>query len=168
MALRVSCVERKKSMLSQTSEYALRAVLHLGAQDPDTPVRVGDIAEALNVPQNYLSKVLHVLAREGILDSLRGPAGGFTLGVPAHELTLKEVIRPFDPEDTVVQCLLRRQPCDPDNPCIAHHEWERIAKQVRDFFENTTVEGLLQEADTHPGRAPADLVSPEDTRSGGG
>ncbi len=146
-------------MLSQTSEYALRAVLHLGAQESDEPVRVGDIAEALGVPQNYLSKVLHVLAREGILDSLRGPAGGFTLGVPADELTLKQIIRPFDPDDVVMQCLLRRQPCDPDNPCIAHHEWKRIAGQVRDFFEETTVAELLAEAERHPGRPPADLIS---------
>lgn len=145
-------------MLSQTSEYALRAVLFLGAQDPDNPVRVGDIADALSVPQNYLSKVLHVLAREKILDSLRGPAGGFSLAIPADELTLHQIIEPFDPDDTVVQCLLRRQPCDPDNPCIAHHGWENIARQVRGFFAETTVAALLAEAKSHPGRTPVDLV----------
>lgn len=144
-------------MLSQTSEYALRAVLHLGAQDPDTPVRVGDIADALGVPQNYLSKVLHVLAREKILKSLRGPAGGFFLEVPADVLTLGDVITPFDPDDTIVQCLLRRQPCDPDNPCIAHHGWEEIAMQVRAFFAETTIQALLDEAASH-GRTPADLI----------
>jgi Rrf2 family protein len=146
-------------MLSQTSEYALRAVLHLAAYDDAAPVRVGEIAEALGVPQNYLSKVLHVLAREKVLKSLRGPTGGFNLGVPAGELTLRRVVAPFDPDETHMQCLLRRQPCDEDDPCIAHYEWKRIAEQVRDFFNTVTIQELLDEAERHPDRKPADLVS---------
>ncbi len=146
-------------MLSQTSEYALRAVLHLAAYDDEAPVRVGEIAEALGVPQNYLSKVLHVLAREKVLTSLRGPTGGFNLGVPAHELTLRQVVAPFDPDETHMQCLLRRQPCDEEDPCIAHYEWKRIAEQVRDFFNTVTIQELLDEAERHPDRRPADLVS---------
>ena len=54
-------------LLSQTSEYALRAVLHIAARS--RPVSVGEIAEAVGVPQNYLSKTLHQLARAGVLAS---------------------------------------------------------------------------------------------------
>ena len=57
-------------ILSQTAEHALRAVLYL-AQREDELVRVGDIAEALSIPRNYLSKILHLLAREGVLASTR-------------------------------------------------------------------------------------------------
>ena len=83
-------------LLSQTSEYALRAVLYIA--ECDGPVSVGEIAEAVGVPQNYLSKTLHQLARAGVLRSARGPAGGLGIfgmcgrgrsgrrDLPSHEL----------------------------------------------------------------------------------
>ena len=65
--------------LNSTAQNALQAVLHLAELGGSVPVRVGDIATALGVPRNYLSKTMHILAREGILVSTRGPRGGFAL-----------------------------------------------------------------------------------------
>ena len=59
-------------VLSKTSEYALRAVLHLARCGADRTVRASEMASALAVPANYLSKILHNLARAGILSSERG------------------------------------------------------------------------------------------------
>jgi Iron-dependent Transcriptional regulator len=56
-------------MLSQTAEYALRAVLYLAADASGQPVRVSEMATELGIPQNYLSKILHLLARGGVLAS---------------------------------------------------------------------------------------------------
>ena len=81
-------------MLSQTAEYALRAVLHIAAVGTERPVAVGEIAQALDVPRNYLSKTLHQLVRAGILTSTRGPTGGFQLAMPAESLTLQRIASP--------------------------------------------------------------------------
>ena len=62
-------------ILSQTAIYALQAVMHLAEAGPGEPHRVGDIAEALGVPRNYLAKILNGLARSGVLTSTRGPGG---------------------------------------------------------------------------------------------
>jgi Rrf2 family protein len=131
-------------MLTQTAEYALRAVLHIAATEEGRPVRVDEVAEALDIPRNYLSKVMHVLARTGVLHSTRGPTGGFTLGRPATDIMLAEVIAGFDPLED--RCLLMRRRCSDAEPCIAHHQWKHVAVQLRSFFRDTTVDDLVQGA----------------------
>lgn len=131
-------------MLSQTSEYALRAILHLHEVGGETPVRVDDIAEALDVPRNYLSKILHVLATEGLLESRRGPHGGFRLAFSAEELPLAEVVACFEPDLLAAEerCLLGRERCTDTDPCAAHDRWKEVAERLRRFFKNTTVADL--------------------------
>jgi Rrf2 family protein len=132
---------QRSGTLNQTAEYALRAVLYLAGHGATEPVPVADIARAIDVPQNYLSKVLHVLAREGVLASQRGPRGGFRLRLDADRLTLGRVIGPFDPIED--RCLLMRRTCSDRTPCLAHHEWHDVAQRVRRFFRETTVAALL-------------------------
>jgi Rrf2 family protein len=131
-------------MLTQTAEYALRGVLFLGALPMGTRIRVNVMASSLDIPRNYLSKVLYELARRGILSSVRGPQGGFALALDPGTLTLSEVIEPFDPFED--RCLLMRRPCSDLAPCIAHHQWKRVAAEVRGFFRETTVAELLASA----------------------
>ena len=129
-------------MLSQTAEYALRAVLHLAREGDDGPVRVDDIAEGLDVPRNYLSKILHILARSGVLSSTRGPHGGFELAQPAGTMTLADVVEEFDSLDERRSCLLGRSTCDERNPCPAHGRWVEVSETVRSFFRETSVAEL--------------------------
>jgi Rrf2 family protein len=127
-------------MLTHTAEYALRAVLYIAASDDTGPIRVEKISEALNVPRNYLSKVMHVLARTGVLTSMRGPNGGFRLARPSHQITLAEVIEEFDPIED--RCLLMRRQCSDREPCVAHHHGRHVAVQLRRFFRETTVQDV--------------------------
>jgi Rrf2 family protein len=144
-------------MLNQTAEYALRAVLHLASAEGDGPLRVDAVAADLDVPRNYLSKVMHLLARSGLLRSARGPAGGFTLARPPEEITLAQVIDPFDRLED--RCLLMRRTCSDADPCLAHHQWKHVAVQLRSFFRETTVADLVRGAGNVPG-APAGWMPP--------
>ena len=130
-------------LLSGTAQYALRAVLHVAAHGAHEPVRVDAIAVALAVPRNYLSKTLHLLARDGVLHSVRGPRGGFQLAVPADQLTLARIAAPFDDVRTR-QCLLGHPVCDARHACPLHDRWEALATELRGFFIGTTVADLLQ------------------------
>ncbi len=128
-------------MLSQTAEYALRAVLHLAEHD-EGPVRAGDMARALGIPPNYLSKTMNALVRAGVLTSGRGPAGGFRLARAADKVPLQEVVAPFDAVVHGRQCLLGRPTCTDRNPCAAHESWKKTSDAVNDFFRTTTVADL--------------------------
>lgn len=134
-------------MISRTSKYALRAVVHLGSEAGEAPVPVDDVAERLDVPRNYLSKTLHQLVEAGVLDSSRGPHGGFRLAIPPAELTLRQVVSPFDEAVTRRRCLLGRERCPDEEPCAAHDLWKRVSQPMTDFFRETTVADLIARED---------------------
>jgi Rrf2 family protein len=131
-------------VLSRTSRYALRAVAYIAAnQGDDTRIAIDRISEALDVPRNYLSKVLNTLAHEEVLDSSRGRGGGFRLAVPAEQLTLQRVIAPFEDDRGAIGCLLHERRCDPERPCLAHDRWKDASAAMREFFGHTTVQEVV-------------------------
>ncbi|HMS01575.1 MAG TPA: Rrf2 family transcriptional regulator [Gemmatimonadaceae bacterium] len=143
-------------MLNQTAEYALRTAVLL-AEHESAPValRAVDLAEALQIPANYLSKILHQLAREGVLESQRGKSGGFRLARPAARIRLAEVVRPFDEIETRRTCLLGRPVCSDAVPCQAHARWKTIGTSLAEFFRHTTLAALVEPApDATPAMPP--------------
>jgi len=130
-------------MLSQTGEYALRAVLHLAERPNNDPVGASDVAAQLELPERYLARVLKALAEAGVLTSTRGAHGGFALAADPADIRLAAVVAPFDAVGERPQCLLSNRVCGEGRTCIAHSRWHRAARQVRDFFQETTVAELI-------------------------
>jgi len=145
MFLAASSRESSPLMLSQTAEYALRASLWIAEHPDRAPVRVGDLAEALNIPQNYLSKTLHLMARAGVLQSIRGKHGGFRLARPAARTPLIEIVQPFERLGDTRACLLGRAVCSDAAPCQAHDRWKRVKEITASFFRDTTLADLIRE-----------------------
>lgn len=135
-------------MLSQTGEYALRAALYLARHEEEAPIRVDDVAGALGVPRNYLSKILHEMGKHGLLRSTRGPKGGFRLAEPAERISLARVVERFDPEflSEEGRCILGRMRCSDRDPCAAHHRWKGVAVSIRSFFRETSLAELAEPA----------------------
>ncbi len=131
-------------MLSQTAEYALRAVVYIAQQPAGELVRAAPLAGTLGIPQNYLAKILHQLGRVGVLRSTRGKSGGFTLGRDPADLSLFDVIAPFDSLDERPHCLLGRPECSSKNPCPAHGRWQGVAQQISAFFRSTSLEDVAK------------------------
>jgi Rrf2 family protein len=129
------------AMLSQTIEYALRATLYI-ARDHPRPVRVAQVASAVEAPRTYLAKILGSLARAGILESARGPAGGFRLGSRTIDVSLSDVVAVFEATHER-RCLLGHGPCGQNPACTAHPRWAPIAKDLDQFFADTTLRDLL-------------------------
>lgn len=125
-------------LLSQTSRYALGATAYMAERhEEDRAVPVGEIADAIGVPRNYLSKTLHQLARQGVLTSERGPKGGFRLARnPAH-VRLFDVVGPLDPSFAEHGCLLGLPSCSDANPCAAYERWRDLADHMSHFLEST-------------------------------
>lgn len=143
-------------MISQTGEYALRAVLYLAREGHGEPVSVDVVAEALDLPRNYLSKTLHTLAKRGVLDSMRGPRGGYSLADPPDQVPLYEIVKPFDQLEERETCLMGRKKCDDRSPCAAHRAWTEVTDHVLSFFRETTVQDLLGERGSGGGESGTD------------
>ena len=130
-------------LLSQTGKYAVRAAIHLAQNEAEGPRRVAVIAAQLEIPRNYLSKILHQLARAGILESERGPRGGFRLTVPPEALTLAQIVESVDSGLLGQRCLLGRPECTDRDPCPAHGQWKRLAREIESFLTDTTLADLM-------------------------
>jgi Rrf2 family protein len=131
-------------MLSQTAEYALRAALFLAERGDETPARVGDLARALRVPQNYLSKTLHQLAKAGVLSSSRGKRGGFRLARDPRRIPLLEIVAPFERLTERSRCILGRSVCSDQSGCAAHERWKAVTELNTAFFRDTTLQDLVR------------------------
>ena len=128
-------------MLSQTVEYALRATLFVAQSHPQ-PLPVGDIADAVDAPPGYLAKILGQLARAGILESSRGPGGGFRIATHPNALMLADIVQAIDGAEER-RCLLGNGRCGENPSCTAHARWAPIANQMDAFFGKTTLADLL-------------------------
>ncbi len=133
-------------MISKTNQYALRAVLYIAREGDDRAVTAREIARDLELPANYLSKILNALARVGVLRSERGPRGGFRLGVPADELSLAAVLAPFDAVSGTPDCLLGLGECSDESPCPLHERWRGASDPMIGFFRETVIADLVREA----------------------
>ena len=131
-------------MISQTSEYALRAVVCIGGS-LGRPMTTQAIAKMTRVPQGYLSKVLQSLSRAGLVSSQRGVGGGFVLARSLDDLTLLDVINAVDPLKRITRCPLalaaRR-----NQLCSLHKRLDEGIALIEALFDGTTIAELLAEA----------------------
>jgi Rrf2 family protein len=129
-------------MISQTAEYALRAIVFLA--DQDQPQTNQQIAHVTKVPAGYLSKVLQSLSRARLVSSQRGLHGGFTLARSPDELTVWEVIDAVDPLQRIRSCPLGLK-SHGVNLCPMHRRLDDAMAMVERAFRNSTVAELLAE-----------------------
>ena len=141
-------------MVSRTAAYAVQAVVFIASRAGARPVAVVEIAHALTVPEKYLARVMNTLARRSTLTSTRGARGGFQLARSADDLTLAEIVAPFDPIGEPPQCLLRNVRCGVGGQCSAHNAWYGVADTVRKFFQVTTVADLIRDVRVETGSVP--------------
>ncbi|HEY0672721.1 MAG TPA: Rrf2 family transcriptional regulator [Longimicrobiales bacterium] len=130
-------------MLNQSAEYALRATLFMAHRGPDQAYKATSIADALGLPANYLSKIMHELVRAHVLTSVRGPTGGYSLAVPPTELALDKIVAPFQELEPRSQCLMGDRKCDRTRPCAAHQRWGQIREMFASSLQNTTLAMML-------------------------
>jgi Rrf2 family protein len=128
-------------MLSQTAEYALRAVLAI-ARERGEAIGAAKLAKQVGVPPSYLAKTLNALVRNKVLVATRGRHGGFRLARRPSQIALLDVVSPFDDIRPGRRCLLGRPTCSDQNPCAAHGRWRGVSQRIGEFFAQTTVEDV--------------------------
>lgn len=128
-------------ILSQSAEYAIRSVLFLARKADGRFLDVSEISAATDVPSSYLAKVLGQLVHAGVLQSIRGPSGGYRLRESARELTLESLVGVFDVVESR-RCLLSPRRCGESPDCAVHQLWQPVAIRLREFLTTTTIADL--------------------------
>lgn len=128
-------------MISQTVEYALRAMVVL-AQNPDSPQTALSIATAAKLPTDYLLKVMQSLGRAGLVNAQRGKHGGFTLARAADEITILDVLNSVDPIQRIHHCPLGLK-SHGTRLCALHRRLDSALAMVENAFSSTTLSDIL-------------------------
>ncbi len=128
-------------MISQTSEYALRAVVHLARAEGERRT-TEEIAASTSVPAPYLSKVLQALVRAGLVRSRRGRKGGFELARTPRNLSVYDVIEAVDPLQRIESCPLGL-PEHSECLCALHQRIDAAIAAAEAAFRSTSMAELL-------------------------
>lgn len=133
-------------MLSQTVEYALRAIVWL-ASHPEDPQTNQQIADATLVPVGYLAKVMQSLGRGGLVHAQRGKNGGFVLARPAEAINVLEVVNTVDPIQRIRTCPLGIA-AHGSHLCPLHKRLDAAMAMVETAFRESSIAELLAEPST--------------------
>lgn len=129
-------------MISQTTEYALRAMVTL-AKQPEQLWKTKEIAKLTQIPSNYLVKVLQNLVRHHLVTSQRGVNGGVTLARSADEITVLQIVNAVDPIARITKCSVNLKSHNL-YLCPLHKKLDQVLSQVERVFASTTLEELIQ------------------------
>ena len=138
-------------MISQTVEYALRAMLSL-ARTPDDAQTAKQIAATMKVPSSYLAKVLQALAKAKLVTSTRGLHGGFRLVKPPARINLLDVVNAVQPVQRIRTCPLDIESHSTEL-CPLHRRLDRALALMEEAFRSTTLADLVSEPTTCPNLA---------------
>ena len=131
-------------MISQTADYALRAVVWL-ASHPDCSLTAQQIAESTGVPPGYLAKVLQGLSRAGVLHSQRGLGGGFVLARPTKDLSIWDIVQAADPIKRIRECPLAFE-AHGKQLCALHRELDNVIALIEKRLSGRTIASLVKDA----------------------
>jgi Rrf2 family transcriptional regulator, iron-sulfur cluster assembly transcription factor len=131
-------------MFSKACEYAIKATLHVAHQSRSGK-RVGlkDIAKEIDSPEAFTAKIMQQLSRNGIVDSAKGPNGGFD--IPKERLkTIKliQIVSAIDGDQLFHGCGLGLKQCNEHKPCPVHNKFKAIRTNLKKMLENTSIDEL--------------------------
>jgi Rrf2 family protein len=128
------------AIFSKTCEYAIRAVFYLASKTAEGG-RLGakDIAAGIDSPELYLAKILQALTKAGIVNSLKGPTGGFFITPSSFDRPLIEIVEALDGDGLFTGCALGLNYCSEVNPCPLHNEFKLIRDQIAELLKSTTI-----------------------------
>ncbi len=141
--------------ISRRTDYATRAVLALAVEDGG-PLKLDEIAAATDAPRSVLEQVMPALRTAGIVRSVRGPGGGYSLNRPAAEITLERVVRLFQGQLAPIGYATRRSPdaCPPLVDASLRPVWEEVRDATISILEGRTFDDLAgaarETADSKP------------------
>jgi Rrf2 family transcriptional regulator, iron-sulfur cluster assembly transcription factor len=132
-------------IFSRQCEYALQAVVFLALQKEGERVSIKDLTKKLDIPFHFLAKILQNLTKKGLLASLKGPGGGFALGMPATDITLFHVVEAIDGTDLTKKCVMGFEECSGKNPCAVHENWAALRDGITSMLVSKNVAQLAGE-----------------------
>jgi Rrf2 family iron-sulfur cluster assembly transcriptional regulator len=127
-------------IFSKRCEYGLQAVLYLAADSNGKVISADDISRKLNIPKEFVSKILQNLTDSGIITSKKGKNGGFALARDPQKIRMLDIVAAIDGLDMFNNCVLGFPSCGPLNPCPLHEKWGELRTQAYNMLTEETID----------------------------
>lgn len=129
--------------LTTKGRYAVTAMLDLAIHHETGPVALADIAKRQEISLSYLEQLFSQLRKRGLVNSTRGPGGGYRLGVAANEIAVVDVIAAVDESVDATRCQ-GKENCQGEERCLTHDLWQDLSKRIYDFLSDIDLAQLVE------------------------
>lgn len=127
-------------MFSKSCEYAIKAMIFVAQKSKeDARVSVKEIAKGIGAPESFIAKILQDLSRKNLVQSMKGPNGGFFMQKAELKTSLAEIVKAIDGNKIYDDCVLGLKACSQKNPCPVHNEYKEIKKGLITMLEKNTI-----------------------------
>jgi Rrf2 family cysteine metabolism transcriptional repressor len=133
--------------LSTKGKYGVRAVFEIARHYGKGPITIKEIVERQGISTSYLEQILYRLGKAGLIDSVRGPAGGYLLAREPSDLTIGDIIRTLEGPIALSHCLEPGETgeCYQAEDCVARMVWTRVGAKIEEALDSITFSDLLQQ-----------------------
>jgi Rrf2 family iron-sulfur cluster assembly transcriptional regulator len=128
--------------LTTKGRYAVTAILDLAIHNDQGPISLAEISARQNISLSYLEQLFASLRRKGLVASTRGPGGGYSLKMPAADISIADVITAVDEKLETMKCGGAGD-CQNNSRCLTHDLWCDLSGQIQKFLADITLENLM-------------------------
>ena len=132
--------------LTSKGRYAVTAMLDVALHTSSGPVSLADISERQGISLSYLEQLFAPLRKHGLVSSVRGPGGGYRLGLEAQSISVSAVIQAVDESIDATRCGGKGD-CHGGTQCLTHSLWEGLSDRIEDFLANISLAELVGKHD---------------------
>jgi Rrf2 family iron-sulfur cluster assembly transcriptional regulator len=132
--------------LTSKGRYAVTAMLDVTIHAVYGPVSLADISERQNISLSYLEQLFSKLRKKGLVISIRGPGGGYRLGMCSAKIAVSDVISAVNESVDAMKCEGQGN-CQAGQQCITHSLWQGLSNRIEDFLKNITLAELVAKKD---------------------
>ncbi|HVK56189.1 MAG TPA: Fe-S cluster assembly transcriptional regulator IscR [Burkholderiales bacterium] len=135
--------------LTTKGRFAVTAMIDLAMHDGEGPVTLAAISERQKISLSYLEQLFGKLRRHVLVESVRGPGGGYCLAKKTSDVSVAAIILAVDEPIDATQCH-GKENCKDDHRCMTHDLWAQLNERVFDFLESVTLHDLVQQQKMRP------------------
>ena len=128
--------------LTTKGRYAVTAMLDLALRYDKGAVTLADIAKRQGISLSYLEQLFAKLRRSGLVDSVRGPGGGYTLALEPNKISVAEIVVAINENIDATRCGGEKN-CHGDETCLTHQLWEDLSTRIHEFLNGITLGDLV-------------------------
>lgn len=133
-------------IFSKSFGYALRGILYVSMMsDENRKIRIDEMANRLSVPRHFLGKIMNKVVKKGILNSTKGPNGGFCLNATTLDTSLITLVELTDGLEQFDSCVIRQKKCNEEHPCPLHYQTVAYRNNLFKTFSDTNIGSLLKQ-----------------------